>query len=264
MDLSQEQRKAYMQLYTKNEGRENNKHELPAEDVLRVLRTVAGKFDQAVADGVFQSRGRGKALWTKPEYLSAIHVLQTTRQSADVQAASKDLMPALRAEVSLIKHAHQTITSAIQQKQVSISQLKQELASLQAANRSFDAQYVVNAQKLSALRIMVSDMEKSASLIPSPRSDSAITKLNSLEESLGSLEQQIFGLVPFIEKPDTKTKLSVLAGRCEELQAKHVDAIQALGLASQGIVSARRRSLVKRLDTLSTLGRTLHKIANDS
>jgi len=116
---------------------------------------------------------------------------------------------------------------------------------------------------LSAIQAMVLQQQRLGATTSSPRSDSAISKLNSIEEAISTLESEMFSLVPLISKPDTKSKLAKLTIKCEDLQAKQVDAVQSVGLSSQIVVVARRRSLVKRLDILSNLGSTLHGIAGD-
>ena len=262
--MTREERKAYMQFYKENQGRENDKLELPAEDVKRILKlNVSERVDVSSIEDAFQKFGHGRRNWSKPEYLQAMHYLNNNKQQPNVNNIHDTLqvmIPSLLNEVNLIRHAHQAIKQALEERILVQNQLRHELANLQTANQSFDDQYIANIAKLSGLQSTIAELEKSSAKLPSPRSDSALEKLNSFEASLANLEQQIFALVPIINKPETRTKLSILAGMCDEFQAKHVDAVQSLGFTSQDVISVRRKSLVRRLDILNALGRTLYKL----
>ena len=264
MDLSQEQRQLYMQIFSKQGGKENKAHELSATDVAKVLNGFA-KAESLLptAEEAFRTVGKGKEWWTKPEFLRAMHIIQQVKQEDVMNSYAVELQSSLESQLTWLNVGRATIRSEVESRQMAILKLKSEIQSLNTCGAYFDNQYVQLAEKSQALQKMVFDLTKSLEALPSPRSDSTLSKLNELEETVLLLERQYFALVPQIDRPETKTTLAVLAGKTEEIQAKKVDAIQSLGLTSQVVILARRRCLAKRLDVLGSLARTLHQIAND-
>ena len=186
----------------------------------------------------------------------------------DSTESAQELENAIRAHISFLEHAKRLVQAQIEERRKSIEKTKLELQTLRTANNCFDQIFLQQSAKANKLKLAInestSDQTNKAPNVGSPRSESAICRLNSLEDMLFSYENELFSLVPKVSRLETRTTLAILSGKTEELQAKHVDAVQSLGLSSQHIVATRRRSLVKRLDILWNLSKNLHKICGDN
>ena len=263
--ITQEQRREYMRIFEEAGGKETPSRELYGSDVLKALRQHAGPSLEDDVQEVYGNIGRRRQLWTKPEYLKAQHVLTDRKKPKvlvrDLEQFARELNRAVQSETLNIERANEyqklTIERSIRDKGL----LQKEIEELRACNQGFDQQYILNSKKLDYLRNTVFTLQRQAVKSESPRSFDALGRLDALERPLYALEQEIFAIVPVIHLPDARTKLSLLSGRCEELQTKHVDAIQSLGFAHLAIVSVRRISLVRRLDILHSLVQRLHAIA---
>jgi hypothetical protein len=264
MDLSPEQRQVYMKLYQTLGGKETNRHELPSADVYKTLLAAAVN-DQPFVDAIFRQFEKEKPFWSKIDYFKAIHVIYESKVSGPVLITfAKDVNSTILTSTRTVLEFQQNqIKTCLQEKWKVKQDLTNHLDKLKQENQYFDSMFLALSSKSQYLTANLAKEFWQQEAPTSPRSDSAFGKLNALETTVMSLEQQCFSLVPLIHLPETKTSLAILAGKTEDLQANSADAIQSLGLSAQTLVSTRRRSLVKRLDIIANLARNLHKIAND-
>jgi len=181
-----------------------------------------------------------------------------------VLAFASEVNLALEKQIWMMKDAQaRCLAEALRIKATERARLLEERSALLAGDHAFNVQYVRQAETLRIIQAKNAEFGRGvvAASSSSPRSNTNLVRLDDLERRVSALESECFALVPLISQVETKTALAILKGKTEEIQAKHVDAIESLGLTNQPTIMTRRRTLVKRLDIICNLAKTLHGIA---
>lgn len=182
----------------------------------------------------------------------------------DLAEEEEELNAALRRQIEWFEHIQVAMAELTSRNLRVRGELQAELQSLSRTEQGLNHEFATNSQRLvSHSKLCEGVVQWGLRQSPSPRSSSALARLNALEETVSGMESHVFALVPLTTRVETKTKLAVMVGEIEKVQDKHVDAIQAEGLGCKQVVATRRRALVKRLHILAALVKTLHKISSE-
>lgn len=232
---------------------------IPFQDAYFALDSYTNGTERAVLDALFHSAPR--EYWTYEQVCEQITIII---QAQDVLLLeSKRLNEAFASQLDAVTQHDAMMQAQTCARMNSRDGLIRERDSLMRDDVMLNETFQMNDRKheelfASGRRVMISGPP------PSPRSFAVLVKLDGYELMLQGLEREFYAFVPKINEVETRTALMLLAGRADELQAKHVDAISSVNLGSRSLVAARRKSLGKRLETLSLATRLLLKISKSA
>ena len=258
-----QQQQTYFQIYKALGGTVTADGHCPSDQVLKTLLYLA-KDEPREAHESFQKRSFPQ--WPIADLVEAMAEIQQSKLCRLESSLYQDL----EKQISWFEQMKPNVQERIESVTEEQRRLAEELTNLKQHDLNLNSEFAVLSQRIEKHRILCDEfsetnLEMIAAKEPgSPRSLNAVSKLSEVESQIGSLERELFSLVPLTNRLETKTRLAVMVGEIEKMQDKHVDAIQSLGLTAQSLIATRRRALVKRLVILATLARTLHDVSSNS
>lgn len=207
----------------------------------------------------------GDGAWNWPEFCTAMADVRArllARAPASPSSSPTVEPPAattITAAIEALTLARSLVSTRAEYLRVLAETLRRERGALALRRNELDAE-LAHGHALWETLTTTSSSEG----LKSPRTDRALIALDECEVSAGEFDLALVALRDSLERPETRTALTVIIGRLEEFRAKRIDAVSALSTSSPELVSSRRRSVGRRVDALGALAREMFTIANRS